>query len=233
MKKLLLKLGYFSKSAGKSLERFGDYLIKIGGREVVSLEPPEPKYEEENLSVNLSKLSEIFKRYGVEMIDHSSFTELRRLVRNDGKKYVINQIKEIIDRKDVSSINDIGRQLVEKFSNILREGNTQYSKFKEEIRAGKTDKNSPLIYPEMLDPYHKKLGLIINNRADFEDAICKVLDHIYNIGMKEVLGTFEVNIEFIEKYLKQNKEKSVEKEIKEISEKINNLLEEISAKTNA
>ena len=248
---LLKDIGYLFKSIGKYLESIaddfkidslkslannlislGDYLVERYG--VPTPEPPERrKREEEILSINLSKLSEIFQRYDVEMKDDYSFMRLRESILIYGKRYVITQMKEVIEKSDGKSSSDIAKELINNYNELFKEENSQYNRYKKEIAAGKIDKNSPLIYPEILDPYPKKLGLIINNRADFEDAICRVLDHIYNIGIKEALGTFEVNIEFIEKYLKQNKEKSVEKEIKEISEKINNLLEEISAKTNA
>jgi len=236
MKKWLSrKVGNLYISIGKSLVSYGYYFFKKGenlakesGETVVTPET----IEKENLSIYLSRLIEIFKRYDVEMKDDYSFMRLRESILIYGKRYVITQMKEVIEKSDGKSSSDIAKELINKYNELFKEENSQYNRYKKEIAAGKIDKNSPLIYPEILYPYPKKLGLSINNRADFEDAICKVLDHIYNIGIKEALGTFEVNIEFIEKYLKQNKEKSVEKEIKEISEKINNLLEEISAKTN-
>jgi hypothetical protein len=240
MKKWLSrKVGNLYISTGKRLVSYGYEFIKKGENLVKESEEtvvtPETieTIEEENLSIYLSRLIEIFKRYGVEMKDDYSFMRLRESILIDGKRYVITQMKEVIEKLDGKSSSDIAKELINKYNELFKEENSQYNRYKKEIAAGKIDKNSPLIYPEILDPYHKKLGLSINNRADFEDAICRVLDHIYNIGIKEALGTFEVNIEFIEKYLKQNKEKSVEKEIKEISEKINNLLKEISAKTQA
>ncbi|MGC8927949.1 MAG: hypothetical protein ACP5QK_08500, partial [Myxococcota bacterium] len=103
------------------------------------------------------------------------------------------------------------KKLIEVYKNELR----QKIEITSDIIEG-----SPKIYIYTVKNYLKDFHLEKRAKKNFRDVIPNLLDNLYNYGKEQILERISINIEFIEKCLKENNEQSIERNLKSIRKKI-------------
>jgi len=198
---------------GERIKLFIKRLLKRWWKEKSPIPPrPEPRKKPPDY-IHLSLFKNLCDKYNLDHNQEDSFSKLRKHLFNDGKKYVKEKIKDIIN----------GEHTPMEKAELLIKSYKDLKEKKQEINfeLGVNDDKSPKIYREAVKPYLKQYNLEDLAEKDLKEAIFQVLQWIYNAGVKTVLGRLDINFEYLEKNINESgKDDMVEIEIQNIKEKI-------------
>lgn len=184
------------------------------------IEFPEPW--EESPSIPISRLERLFERYKV-----NDFSKLREAIQNDGRKTALKKLTKALE--EISS-SDSYVSSAENFIKRYRELEVEDDKKAMTIenlfnqkREGISDFEGKKIYPEAIMNYIREYELKVDSQQSFEKAMIFVLKKIYNLGKKDVLGKFNINIEYLNEYIKMRDSEGIKSEFDKIQEKLENI----------
>jgi len=164
--------------------------------------------------IHLSLLEHYLQRYKLNPKDENSFFRLRSYLMEDGRKFVIDKIKAILQKSNIGNI--IAHELLEQYKHIENE------EIMLGLSPGKEDAQTPKIFQTSVEKYLKEYQMEDDAEKDLKNAILVILDKIYNRGKEQMLKKLEINMKWLEDYLSN---KNVEKVNEEI-EKIRNIITE-------
>ena len=189
-------------------------IVKVGIKKIKDSGEKTEKTLGESPFLYLSQLNNLLKKFDLSPDNIDDFSKLREKLQSEGMKRAKNCLTKIIHDKD--DLKGKARKIIEGCKGLEEE------KYEITIRPPK-NYDSPKIYPSIIKMYIKELKLKVDTQKDFEEAMKNVLNHIYHLGITEVLDRIKVELSYLEKEVKEGDIEAIKREI----ENIKNELEKI------
>lgn len=163
--------------------------------------------------IYISELKDLINRYNLQENDINSFFEIVNNIITEGKKFAISELAKIIESDDLDESK--ASKLINK-ANELKKGT-----FKMEIRWSAIDKTSIKIFPETLDQWAIEFNIYDDIKSKPRSTMKKILEEkLFQYGIETLIKKIRVELEFLEKNLKEGNIDRVKDLISEIESNI-------------
>lgn len=163
--------------------------------------------------IYLSELKDLINRYNLKENDINSFLEIVNNIIKEGKKFAIGELAKIIDTDDSDELK--ASKLINK-ANELKKGT-----FKMEISWGNIDKKSIKIFPEALEQWAIEFNIYDDIKSNPRSTMKKILEEkFFQYGIETLIKKIRVELEYLEKNLKEGNIDRVKDLISEIELRI-------------
>jgi hypothetical protein len=169
--------------------------------------PPIPSYP----FLYLSQFNNLLKKFNLSPDNIDNFSKLREKLQSEGRNKAKNCLMKIIHDKE--DLKEKARKIIEGCKELEKE------KYEIIIEPPKSD-DSPKIYPSIIKMYIQELKLKADTQKDFEEAMKNVLNHIYHLGITEVLDRIKVELSYLEKGVEEGDIEAIKREIENIKNEI-------------
>jgi len=164
--------------------------------------------------IYLSQLNSLLMKFNLSSDRLENFSKLRENLQSEGRKRAIKYLMDIIKSGD--GVKEKGKKILEGCKALKEE---QYEITLEPPEKVKKE-DIPKIYSSIIGKYIEELGLNVDTQKNFEEAIKKVLNHIYHLGIMEILDRFKVELRYLEEGVNTNNIEDIEREIENIKKEL-------------
>ena len=125
---------------------------------------------------HLSLLKSLTGKYGLDCTDELSFFKLSSCVLEDGGKFVLEEMKKIIEDTSIQDNEERATGLIEKYDELKKK------ELELKVKKGDECPNTPRIYISAIGMYLKEFQLEDDAKKNFKETIFRVMDRLYNKG---------------------------------------------------